>query len=162
MNRLIALILVSTLLVGCSKNANECLLGRGVTGLAPEAQDFHFTVTGDMRDQHAAYGRVLQSINNILGDPGVFHVSPGDIDSTIPDNRAVIDTYCGSNYLWYPLIGNHEVDSGDGPDIEWLRNEYDNGNGVRTPLKNFTNQNGPTGTTRLTYSWDYGNAHLSH
>ena len=34
-------------------------------GCEKKAQDFHFTVTGDMRDQHATYGRILQSINNI-------------------------------------------------------------------------------------------------
>ena len=84
------------------KSANERLLGSGVTGLAPEAQGFHFTVTGDMRDQHATYGRVLQSINDIpeVDGPGVFHVSPGDIDGSIQQNRDVIDDKFGASTIW--------------------------------------------------------------
>jgi len=33
-------------------------------------------------------------------------------------------------------------------------------NSVRTPLKNFTNQDGPAGSVETTFSWDYGNVHF--
>ena len=121
-------------------------------------QDFHFTVTADPRGYHTAFGNICQAINSILGGTGAFHVSAGDIDEDVSENRAKIDTYFGTSAVWYPIIGNHEAETGI--DMEWLRNEYDNGNNVRTPLKNYTNQDGPTGTVRTNYSWDYGNAHF--
>ena len=122
------------------------------------ASSFHFTVTSDMRGIHTAFGNLCDSINSEVGGPGAFHVSVGDIDSTIPENRAVIDTKFGSSAIWYPIIGNHEAETG--ADMQWLREEYDNGNSLRTPLKNYTNQDGPTGTVRVNYSWDYENAHF--
>ncbi len=124
---------------------------------ASNAADFHFTVTADPRGYHTDFGNVLQAINDGPA-PGVFHVSPGDIDGTIPENRAVIDDKFGTDFLWYPIIGNHEIDNTN--DISWIRNEYSNGNSLRTPLKDFTNQDGPTGSVETTYSWDYGRVHF--
>jgi predicted glutamine amidotransferase len=118
---------------------------------------FHFTVTADMRGYHTDFGNLLQAINNGPG-PGAFHISVGDIDETIPENRAVIDDKLGSTSLWYPIIGNHEAETSD--DMTWLRDEYNNGNSLRTALKNFTNQDGPTGTVETTYTWNYGRAHF--
>ena len=140
--------------------SDEWLLESEVNSLPPEEQDFHFTVTADMRSFHTAFSNLCQSINDMVGGPGVFHISIGDIDGTVQQNRDVIDDKFGTSSIWYPIIGNHEMDSGSETDIEWLRNEYDNGNGVRTALKNYTNQDGPTGTVRLNYSWDYGNVHF--
>jgi len=122
------------------------------------AVDFHFTVTADPRGSHTNFGNTLQAINTYMGGPGVFHVTVGDFDNTVPENRAVIDTKFGVAAIWYPIIGNHEEETGE--DMQWLRAEYDNGNGVRTALKTYTNQDGPTGTVRTTYSWGYGNAHF--
>lgn len=122
------------------------------------AETFHFTVTADPRDNHTEFGDTLQAINTYVGDYGAFHASPGDVDQSIPDNRAVIDTYFGADALWYPGVGNHEKETA--ADMTWLRNEYNNGNGIRTPLKNFTNQDGPAGTVETNYSWDYGGAHF--
>jgi len=122
------------------------------------AQSFHFTVTADMRGYHSAFANVCQSINEELGGPGEFHISLGDIDNSIPSNRIVINRFFGHSFSWYPLVGNHEVETGD--DMRWLRDEYDNGNLARTPIKDLTNQDGPTGTVRLNYTWDFGNAHF--
>ena len=110
---------------------------------AASAYGFHFTITGDMRDQHETFGLILESINNIVGGPGAFHVSPGDLDPLQP-NRDKIDYYFGSDFHWYPLIGNHDCDGGSELDIQWLRNEYDNANGStnRPPLKDITYDNG--------------------
>jgi hypothetical protein len=118
---------------------------------------FHFTVTADMRGFHTDFGYLLQTIKDGNG-PGVFHISVGDIDETIAENRAVIDDELGSTFLWYPIIGNHEAETTT--DMTWLRDEYNNGNGLRTALKNFTNQDGPTGTVETTYTWNYGRAHF--
>ena len=128
-----------------------------VGGLA-RAGDFRFTVTADPRGLHAAFADTLQAINTQVGGPGAFHVTVGDLDDTIPENRAQVDAKFGAGALWYPVVGNHETETA--ADMTWLRSEYANGNGVRTPLKNFTNQNGPAGTVETTYSWDYGGAHF--
>jgi len=123
----------------------------------PPADSFHFTATADMRGNHIKFGSLLQAINDGPG-PGVFHVSIGDIDNTIPENRAQIDEKFGTAAIWYPIIGNHEAETLS--DMEWLRTEYNTGNGGRTALKFNTNQDGPTGSIETTYSWDYGNAHF--
>jgi len=122
-----------------------------------QSDRFHFTVTSDMRRYHEDFGRVLKAIKDGPGY-GVFHVSIGDIDETSAENRAQIDEIFGSTAIWYPIIGNHEADTPD--EMDWLRNEYHNGNSSRTPLKHCTNQDGPTGSLETTYSWDYGNAHF--
>jgi len=125
------------------------------------AVDFHFTVTADMRGYHTDFGNLLQTINDECGGPGAFHVSVGDIDP-IPENRAQIDAKLGTSAKWYPIIGNHEEETG--ADMEWLRNEYDNANSSsdRAPLSDpsMTNADGPVGTQRVCYTWDYGNAHF--
>jgi hypothetical protein len=123
----------------------------------PQADSFHFTVTADMRHHHNRFGNLLQAINDGPG-PGVFHVSIGDIDHTIPENRALIDYKFGTTAIWYPIIGNHEAHTPD--DKNWLRTEYNTGHNGRTALKFNTNQDCPAGSVGTTYSWDYGNAHF--
>jgi len=123
----------------------------------PDADSFHFTITADMRGYHIEFGNLLQAINDGPG-PGIFHVSIGDIDDAIPENRAQIDDKFGTTAMWYPIIGNHEAETPS--DMDWLRTEYNTGNSGRTALKFNTNQDGPTGSVETTYSWDYGNAHF--
>jgi len=129
------------------------------TVFAAEAP-FHFTATADMRDVHDNFVNVCQAIKRNVGGAGLFHVSPGDIDGSIAENRAVIDSVFGSATVWYPGIGNHEAETL--ADMTWLRNEYHDGNGARTPLKVYTNQDGPTSTRETTYSWDHpaSNSHF--
>lgn len=112
----------------------------------------HFTVTADMRGQHAAFDDTCQTINTFVGGAGTFHVTCGDLDGGAWENRAVIDSNFGAGAVWYPVIGNHEEE--DGLEMQWLRAEYDNGNGVRTSLYDLSNHDGPVGTQRTTYTWD--------
>jgi hypothetical protein len=141
------------------KAAAATVLLTACAATAPAADAlFHFTITADPRDNHTEFRDTLDTINTLTLGPGVFHVSVGDIDQTIPDNRDEIDAAFGSDFLWYPIIGNHEEETA--ADMTWLRNEYHNGNGERTPLKTFTNQDGPAGTVETTYTWDYGYAHF--
>jgi hypothetical protein len=140
----------------CSRTIAFVLLC--ISSAAMGAGSWHFTVTADPRGQHELFGDTLEAVNTLAGGPGAFHVTAGDIDETIPDNRAVIDAKFGASAVWYPVIGNHEAETA--ADMTWLRDEYANGNGLRTPLKNFTDQNGPAGCVQTTYSWDYGNAHF--
>jgi hypothetical protein len=120
---------------------------------------FNFTVTADPRSSTANWNSVLSGMQDNCGGMGAFHVTAGDLDPPQP-LRDAIDTHFPSSPLWYPIIGNHEIDNpGSGnPDIQWVRDEYNTGHGVRTPLKNSTNQDGPAGCIETTYSWDYGNA----
>jgi len=112
----------------------------------------HFTVTADPGSNHTGFGNTLQAANSLAGGAGRFHVTVGDLDGRVWDNRAVIDSDFGAGATWYPVIGNHEKE--DGIEMEWLRAEYDSGNGVRTSLYDLTNHDGPVGTQRTTYSWD--------
>jgi len=122
------------------------------------AKSLHFTVTADQRQKTEGFKEVCRSIKDICQGEGAFHVTVGDISPGIAANRQVIDECFGPSAVWYPIIGNHEADNPSA--MEWLRNEYDNGQGIRIPLKNFTNQDGPKGTVRTNYSWDCGNAHF--
>jgi hypothetical protein len=132
-------------------------------GTAARAE-FRFTVSADPRDESAAFTSLLQSMVSHVGDEGSFHVSCGDIDP-VGTNRSIIDSELGTGTLWYPGIGNHEL-PGDGSEayyganMDWLRAEYNTGNGVRTPLSAGVTTPGPTGGVETTYSWDYGGAHF--
>lgn len=81
-------------------------------------------------------------------------VSPGDIDP--PANvEWTIKQYLGEEYLWYPVVGNHETETPE--DMQWLRcYDYDP-NGDTPP--NIVNT-GPRGCEETTYSFDYGDAHF--
>ncbi len=79
-------------------------------------------------------------------------VFPGDID---PPSGVYDDliTYVGSDYLWYPVTGNHEAETPS--DMDWLRSFNSGGN----TLKNVVNI-GPLGSEETAFSFDYGNAHF--
>ncbi|MGD0786120.1 MAG: metallophosphoesterase, partial [Sedimentisphaerales bacterium] len=142
-----------------------CLLGLAMLVASANAQPFHFTITSDQRggtDAMQPFGsRTFQAIKDKVGGPGAFHVLCGDIDyaATNPSNRTLIDTYFGSNFPCYGVVGNHDAESPT-TDMQWLRDEYNNGHSVRTPLQTLINRPGPTGSVETTYSWDYGNAHF--
>ena len=120
----------------------------------------HFTVTADPRSNHTGFDSTLQAINTLVGGPGAFHVTVGDEDDDITENRVVVDARLGGNYPWFPIIGNHEQETST--EMTWLRAEYNTGNAGRTAIKNypFGVTSGPLGTTETTYSWNSGNAHF--
>lgn len=101
----------------------------------------------------------LQSIKTNHGG-GDFMISPGDIDGPV---ARVYETITGtgtlgSDYQWYPVIGNHELPGlgnprSNGINMAWLRNYI-------PTLPNIVNW-GPVGGTRTTYSFDYGNSHFA-
>ena len=89
-------------------------------------------------------------------------ISPGDIDPP-KASKWTIEQVLGMNYIWYPVVGNHEL-PGKGSEIyygsnmEWLREyNYDaNGSGTHPDIVN----TGPSGCPETTYSFDYDNAHF--
>ena len=100
-----------------------------------------FSVTADMRgytgDNMLYYRGACERIAS--GGAGDFMLSPGDIDP--PDLvYADIQSYIGSSYAWYPVVGNHEAETPS--DMTWLRNFNLNG----TALPNIVNS-GPTNQT---------------
>ena len=146
-----------------------CLFSLQMLAASAYAQPFHFTATSDQRDidnGREIYGRVLHSINTVVGGPGVFHVSVGDVDYATGSSRAAIDANFGPNFPWYGVVGNHDAENTDYADVNWLRTEYTSGHNGRTPLKDIFTTNpgpggpGPAGSAETTYSWDYGNAHF--
>jgi len=145
------------LTLGLLLTANYLYRGYGEARVASE---FHFTVTADPRSQLTRWDYLLVAMNDNVGGPGAFHVSPGDIDPK--DNpqllRDKINLRHGTDAIWYPGIGNHEAETP--ADMTWLRDEYNVGHGDRSALKTFTHKDGPVTCKETTYSWDFGNAHF--
>ncbi|MEE4273046.1 MAG: metallophosphoesterase [Thermoanaerobaculales bacterium] len=130
-----------------------------LSGTPAPAQDaVHFIVTADMRHEHALFAEVLDAINTRVGGPGAFHVTVGDEDGRIWENRAEIDAAAGASAIWFPVIGNHEAE--DPVEMSWLRAEYATGNGERFPLTDLVSGTGPPGTLGTTYSWNWAGAHF--
>jgi len=122
------------------------------------ADPFTFAVTVDQRqytgpgiyDTPDYYRGACEAIAALGG--GVFMVSPGDIDP--PDNvKWTLEQYIGTEYLWYPVVGNHEAETLS--DMDWLRTYNLNGNTLP-----YIVSIGPSGTEETTYSFDYGDAHF--
>jgi len=132
------------------------------------ADPFSFIVTADMRNYSGADGYDISDYfrgvcEAIAGSgSGAFMISPGDIDP-VEDVYWTIEQCLGSNYLWYPVVGNHELpgdghESSYGANMDWLRTyDYDqNGAGAPPDIVN----TGPTGCEETTFSFDYENAHF--
>jgi len=116
---------------------------------------FSFVVTADMRE---FAGPEYQSSKYFWGTceavrkfgKGSFMVSPGDID---PPYHVLytIKKILGKDYLWYPVVGNHEAETPE--DMAWLRNWG------KKRIPNLTRK-GPENGRETTYSFDYKNAHF--
>lgn len=122
---------------------------------AAQPDDYSFAVTCDMRGfvGPAPKGkRYFDGACEALRDlgPGAFMLVPGDLDPPGPV-RATIDRYLGSNYLWFPVLGNHDTEKSR--DVVWLRDWAKAGVPLRV-------RSGPTGAEDTTYSFDFGNSHF--
>ena len=86
------------------------------------ADHFSFIAAGDMRNYVAPLSPRKRQFDGLceaaakLG-AGEFMISPGDCDPPGPV-RATIDLYLGTNYVWYPVIGNHDADTAE--DMAWV------------------------------------------
>ena len=122
---------------------------------APGENNFSFAITCDMRQYvgPAPKGKryfdgACEALQRI--GPGAFMIVPGDCDP-IPPVRATLDRYLGSNYVWYPVAGNHEADTRQ--DMAWLRRWASNG------IPNLV-RSGPAGAEATMYAFDYANSHF--
>jgi predicted phosphodiesterase len=121
----------------------------------PVKDAFSFAITCDMRGfvGPAKSGkRFFDGACEVLRDvgPGAFMIVPGDCDP-IPPVRATLDRYLGSNYVWYPVAGNHEAETPR--DMAWLRNWASNG------IPHLV-RSGPAGAETTMFAFDYGNSHF--
>lgn len=111
-----------------------------------------FSVTADNRYQ-SGFATLLNEIDLRAGGPGEFMVSGGDIDRSAT-TRARLDTAFGTDFTWYPVMGNHDKPGGGqeayyGENMDYLR-AYDLG-----PVNH-----GPAPTANTTYSFDAGPVHI--
>jgi len=127
------------------------LLPLGFIAAGDEADSFHFTVTADMRSNHEQFRKICKAINEKMEGPGVFHISAGDIEP-VAKNRKIIDEEFGADTIWYPVVGNHELENAAGSDMKWIRNEFHS-------LLYIVNS-GPVNCEETTYSFDFKNAHF--
>jgi hypothetical protein len=134
-------------------------LAAAVLGCAgtPGANGFSFAVTADMRGCTPpemtgpdSFVGVCEAIRDV--GPGAFMVTPGDFDP--PGRvRAVIDDVLGPDYVWYPVVGNHELD--DPASMVWVR-QYNAGGDTLPRIV----RAGPPNAVETCYSFDYANAHF--
>lgn len=120
-------------------------------------ESFRFSVTADMRDNAGAenddvynFRGALEALKKV--GAGEFMISPGDIDPP-SDIRWSIDKYLGKDFIWYPVLGNHEVETDS--DMDYLRAL--NQGGDKLP---YIVNKGPKGTEETMYSFDFNNSHF--
>jgi hypothetical protein len=154
--------------LGAALTALAMLILFGGRKQAAAQNPFTFVVVADMREyagpgvyDTADYFRGAVEAIEALGG-GAFLVGAGDIDPTTGVHWTITTTL-DSRYLWYPVVGNHELPGAGnepslGTNMDWLRMyDYDaNGTGTPPDIVNF----GPSGCPETTYSFDYGNAHF--
>ncbi|MHC4478943.1 MAG: right-handed parallel beta-helix repeat-containing protein [Planctomycetota bacterium] len=126
-------------------------------GGRPLCADFRFTLTGDPRSDLARWEWTLNQVEAKVGDEGAFHITAGDYyeedaETVAADFYNSLKAQFGSDVVWYPTVGNHELEEG-GSDMVWLRNFY------YAHLAGTVNPGPPNGE-ETTYSWDYENAHF--
>ena len=136
--------------------------------LADYPNPFTFAVTADMRNvsgdesyNNSNYFReAMEAIDAVGGS--AFMLSPNDIDP-VDDVKWTIELVMGTEYIWYPVVGNHELpgagyESYYGGNMDLLSScDYDqNGVGIPPVIVNTA----PSGCPQSTYSFDYENAHF--
>ena len=120
------------------------------------SQRLVFDVTADIHeakqpdDPAAARGQAVAEAIRVMG-PGAFMLTPGDMVCA-KRVRAMLNDVLGSQYAWYPALGNHDIEGAE--NLAWLR-EY-NAGGRRLP---HIVRSGPPGAAETCYSFDYGNVH---
>lgn len=120
----------------------------------PKSETFSFIAAGDMRNYIASPIKGKRYFDGLCeaahrADPGAFMLSPGDCDAPVAI-RAAMDKFLGTNYPWYPVVGNHDVESA--ADMDWLRHWSSNG------IPHLV-QHGPS-RNDFTYSFDFANSHF--
>ncbi len=119
--------------------------------------DLEFIVAADWRYKALP---AFQSPEHFLGallkikeiGRGDFMISPGDVEP-VEASAKLIGEILGEDYIWYPIIGNHELE--EPSSVPYLRSINKDGNS----LPHVVNA-GPPGTVETTYSFDWGEVHF--
>jgi hypothetical protein len=153
-----AVVLLGTLILPAIGRPHQAQaeLRHGEASLEP----FTFAVTADMREfagsgpyDTAQYFRgACESIASSAST--VFMITAGDLDPPA-GVRWTIDQTLGADYLWFPVVGNHEAETP--ADMAYLRAYDVDPNGSAPP--NVVNT-GPANGVETTYSFDYANSHF--
>lgn len=156
--------------MGVVKAVNSILLLLVCLVISPNVYgQFSFIVVSDQRffagsstayDNTSYFRGAVEAM--LRTGKGAFILSPGDIEP--PQNSSwTIEQVLGSDYQWYPVVGNHElpgrgVETYYGENMEWLRtvNTDINGPGNEPDIVRY----GPGGCPETTYSFDYQNSHF--
>jgi hypothetical protein len=149
------IVLLSILILLCFSTCTAGGLNTGSSFTVPSGQVLvSFSVASDMRNYTGCNANFFRGVCEAIaaGGAGSFMVSAGDIDPP-SDVFSDITTFIRGDYTWYPVVGNHDEETG--PDMAWLRAFNRNG----TALPNIVDI-GPPGCEETTYSFDYGNAHF--
>jgi hypothetical protein len=128
-----------------------------VFGCARQTSSFRFALTGDPRSGLSRWQHTLKQMKDKVDDEFAFHITAGDYfeddHSTLAkDFYQTLKAEFGDDVIWYPGVGNHEVQRAQ-DDLLWLRQYY------YEHLQGKVNP-GPKGCEETTYSWDYKNAHF--
>lgn len=118
--------------------------------------EFVFVTAGDMRsftenpkpDGKRFFDGACDAMHRV--GPGAFLVSPGDFDPPSAV-RAIIDQYLGPDFLWYVVVGNHEVENA--AVMPWVRAW------LASDIPHLVRRGAP-GTRLSLYSFDGGPAHF--
>lgn len=121
---------------------------------AQAGNEFAFLAAGDMRQFVEAKSPTERYFDGLCEEakrigPGEFMVTPGDFDPPAPV-RATLDRYFGADFHWYPVVGNHEIETP--ADLAWVEKWAAN-------IPHLIRR-GPPGAELTTYSFDSGHAHF--
>jgi hypothetical protein len=122
-----------------------------------KSPDLEFIVAADWRYKALPE---FQSPEHFLGallsikevGKGAFMISPGDVEPVEPSAK-LIGEILGEDYIWYPIIGNHELE--EPTSVPYLRAINPDGK----TLPHIVNA-GPPGSIETTYSFDWGEIHF--
>ena len=117
---------------------------------AAPGETVRFSIVADNRGA-PGLADTLRQINKVAGGPGQFIITVGDSDP-LAITQSQIEAAFGKGFTWYPVVGNHELDT-EADRAFILRYYHEHLEGTVKP--------GPAGTCELTYSFDAGPVHLA-
>ena len=134
------------------------LVAVAVPTLAQRSTDaFSFIISSDQREHATPAFRSheytlggYETINKV--GKGSFMIVLGDLDPPTA-TRELIANVLGKDYLWYPVIGNHDLEVE--ANTEYLRAMNRGANGLPYVVRK-----GPAGCEETTYSFDWNDVHF--